>query len=64
MLATDGIIERRGEDLDGRVETLRMAVDSAPDGAEAAAGHVMASLGGTTADDGALLVVRLPGTLT
>jgi sigma-B regulation protein RsbU (phosphoserine phosphatase) len=55
---TDGLVERRGMDLDGRLDQLRQAVRSEPP--EAVCAHVMASLVGRqpATDDIALLVVR------
>ncbi|MEV0675295.1 GAF domain-containing SpoIIE family protein phosphatase [Actinosynnema sp. NPDC050436] len=57
-LYTDGLVERRGQDLDERLELLRRAV--APMPAEAACVRVMAELVGDQAapDDIALLTVR------
>jgi serine phosphatase RsbU (regulator of sigma subunit) len=55
---TDGLVERRGADLDKRLDQLRQTVR--PDPPEAVCAHVMASLVGRqpATDDIALLVVR------
>jgi len=57
---TDGLVERRGEDLDDGLERLRAAVEAAP--VEATADqlceHLVARLAGSE-DDAAVLVVRL-----
>jgi serine phosphatase RsbU (regulator of sigma subunit) len=55
---TDGLVERRGVDLDGRLDQLRETVR--PEPPEAVCAHVMASLVGRqpATDDIALLVVR------
>ncbi|SDM52600.1 PP2C family protein-serine/threonine phosphatase [Allokutzneria albata] len=58
VLYTDGLVERRGVDLDSRLELLRGAVSTAP--AEDTCARIMASLVGDRAstDDVAVLVVR------
>lgn len=57
-LYTDGLVERRGQDLDERLELLRLATSPMP--AEAACVRIMAALVGDQAapDDIALLAVR------
>lgn len=63
VLYSDGLVERRGEDLDVGLDRLRAAVDDAAGptaDVEAIADHVLAALGRTDggADDIALLVLR------
>ncbi|SEQ82002.1 GAF domain-containing protein [Lentzea xinjiangensis] len=58
VLYTDGLVERRGEDLDAGLERLRLAVT--PTGAEAACAQVMATMVGDrpATDDIALVAIR------
>jgi len=55
---TDGLVERRGADLDERLELLRASVT--PEAPETVCAHVMANLVGSepASDDTALIVVR------
>lgn len=58
---TDGLIEVRGSDVDAGVERLTDAVAEGPADLEALADHVIAQMtGGTSHDDTALLLVRVP----
>jgi serine phosphatase RsbU (regulator of sigma subunit) len=59
-LFTDGLVERRGQDLDDSLERLRRALNPEVSSAEAACADVMSDLIGSdrTEDDVALLVVR------
>ncbi|RDI19265.1 PP2C family protein-serine/threonine phosphatase [Lentzea flaviverrucosa] len=58
VLYTDGLVERRGEDLDSGLELLRQAVE--PMSPEAVCGQVMATMVGDTpaTDDIALVAIR------
>ena len=58
---TDGLIERRDEDLDSGIERLRLALESAPDDVDGIADHLLANCIGNrpTDDDVALVVVRV-----
>jgi len=58
LFYTDGLVERRGEDLDERMERLRAAVRAAAP--EAVCARVMATMVGTrpASDDIALVAVR------
>lgn len=58
VLYTDGLVERRGEDLDAGLELLRQAVE--PMSPEAVCGQVMATMVGDTpaTDDIALVAIR------
>jgi phosphoserine phosphatase RsbU/P len=55
---TDGLVERRGADLDERLELLRTSVTT--DAPELVCAHIMATMVGTdpASDDTALIVVR------
>ena len=63
LLYTDGLIERRGEDLSEGEAALAKAAASAPDDPELACNAIIAKLteGGEIADDVAMLVVQLIG---
>ena len=58
---TDGLIERRDEDIDRGIERLRLALESAPHDVDAIADHLLATCIGTrpTDDDVALVVIRI-----
>ncbi|HEU4567640.1 MAG TPA: GAF domain-containing SpoIIE family protein phosphatase [Marmoricola sp.] len=59
-LFTDGLVERRGVDLDGALERVRRLLDLELPSADAVCAHMMAALVGesTPEDDIALLVLR------
>src|SRR5918997_1164412 len=62
LLYTDGLVERRDEGLDDRLEQLRVALAEAPQELPAALEHLTATLGGDVAlrqDDVALLALRV-----
>jgi anti-anti-sigma factor len=62
LLYTDGLVERREESIDSRLEQLREAVAEAPEDLQAALEHLTATLAGDDAlrhDDVALLALRL-----
>ncbi len=64
VLCTDGLVERRGADIDERLEVLRDVVDSAPEpcSAEEMRRHLVVELlDGHTDDDVAIVVVQNPG---
>jgi len=61
LLYTDGLVERRDESIDNRLEQLRVALAEAPQELRAALEHLTATLGGKVAlrqDDIALLALR------
>jgi anti-sigma regulatory factor (Ser/Thr protein kinase) len=60
LLYTDGLVERRSDPIDSRLEVLTHAVDAATDSAEALADRVLARLlpDGHRRDDVALLAVQ------
>ncbi|NUU24250.1 MAG: SpoIIE family protein phosphatase [Streptomycetaceae bacterium] len=62
ILYTDGLVERRDEDLDAGLERLRRAALAAPDEIDHVCPHLIERcLAGTTAeDDVAILAIRLP----
>lgn len=63
VLYTDGLIERRGADIDERLEVLRRLVDSLPEDATAADIRdrlVSELIDADTADDVAIAVIRNP----
>ncbi|MHA3702177.1 SpoIIE family protein phosphatase [Jatrophihabitans sp. YIM 134969] len=58
---TDGLIERRDEDIDVGIERLRLAAEAAGPDPESLLGSVLATLAGHRADDDvAMLAVRCP----
>jgi anti-anti-sigma factor len=62
LLYTDGLVERRDQSIDSRLEQLRVALAEAPQELQAALEHLTASLGGDVAlrqDDVALLALRV-----
>lgn len=61
VLYTDGLVERRREDLDVGLDVLRAALSGAdPDDADTCCADLLATLDGRTAeDDAALLVLRV-----
>ena len=62
LLYTDGLVERRDDGIDSRLEQLRAAMDDAPHELDAALGHVTATLAGDEGlrqDDVALLALRV-----
>ncbi|MDQ1648005.1 MAG: hypothetical protein QOG60_62 [Frankiaceae bacterium] len=63
LLFTDGLIERRGADLDDGMDALAAAARVAPAGTEALCDHVLDAClpDGTAADDVALLVMETLG---
>ena len=64
LLYTDGLVERRGTMLDGRIDELCGLLTRAPAEPEALLDHVLGALvpGGSSEDDVALVAVRrLPG---
>ena len=65
LLYTDGLVERRDDGIDSRLEQLRAAVAAAPDELAAALEHLTATLVGDDAlrqDDVALLALRVAPT--
>jgi anti-sigma regulatory factor (Ser/Thr protein kinase) len=59
LLFTDGLVERRGESIDARLERLRSAAEQGPSDLEQLCDHVVAELvDGVPRDDVALLAVR------
>jgi anti-anti-sigma factor len=65
LLYTDGLVERRDDGIDSRLEQLRTAVAAAPDELPAALEHLTATLVGDDAlrqDDVALLALRVAST--
>ena len=65
LLYTDGLVERRDDGIDSRLEQLRAAVAAAPEELSAALEHLTATLVGDDTlrqDDVALLALRVaPG---
>ncbi|WP_420037695.1 SpoIIE family protein phosphatase [Streptomyces sp. cg28] len=61
ILYTDGLVERRGEDLEAGLERLRQAALDAPDDLDQLCRHLVRSClpNGSTADDVAILALRL-----
>ncbi|MFE9253220.1 SpoIIE family protein phosphatase [Streptomyces sp. NPDC007088] len=59
LLFTDGLVERRGEDLYSSMETLRTAFAGAPEPAEDICAELLDALPADDGDDIALLAVRL-----
>jgi len=62
LLYTDGLVERRDEGIDNRLQQLRVALAEAPQELQAALEHLTATLGGDVAlrqDDVALLALRV-----
>ncbi|MFG3283756.1 SpoIIE family protein phosphatase [Streptomyces sp. NPDC048111] len=59
LMVTDGLIERRGTDLDVSLELLRRAAAAAPAGTGALCDSLLARFGGDPDDDVALLALRL-----
>ncbi|WP_043254335.1 fused response regulator/phosphatase [Streptomyces sp. Tu6071] len=59
LLVTDGLVERRGEDLEQGIRRLTEAWESAPGRPEEACAHVLERLAPQGEDDVALLAVRL-----
>jgi PAS domain S-box-containing protein len=62
LLYTDGLVERRDDSIDSRLEQLRIALAGAPQELRPALAHLTATLGGDVAlrqDDIALLVLRI-----
>ncbi|RJQ75187.1 fused response regulator/phosphatase [Pseudonocardiaceae bacterium YIM PH 21723] len=57
LLITDGLVERRGEDLDTGLERLRSRVQLSPE-PDALCDQLLEDLGGDTEDDVALLAFR------
>jgi integral membrane sensor domain MASE1/anti-sigma regulatory factor (Ser/Thr protein kinase) len=59
LLYTDGLVEKRGEPIDARLDALRAAVSTAPRGLDAMCDHIVATLlDGAIEDDVALLALR------
>jgi anti-anti-sigma factor len=66
LLYTDGLVERRDDSIESRLEQLRVALAAAPQDLEAALEHLTATLGGANAlrqDDVALLALRVSTTV-
>jgi len=66
LLYTDGLVERRDDSIDSRLEQLRVALAGAPQDLQAALEHLTATLGGADAlrqDDVALLALRMSTTV-
>ncbi|MGH2944402.1 MAG: SpoIIE family protein phosphatase, partial [Solirubrobacteraceae bacterium] len=64
LLYTDGLVERRDDGIDNRLEQLRAAVAAAPADLQAGLEHLTATLGDDDAlrhDDVALLALRVTG---
>lgn len=61
VLFTDGLVERRGVDLDDALEELRRTVEAHAGHPDALAEHLLTRLAATAPDDVALLVVRVEG---
>ena len=62
LLYTDGLVERRDDSIDSRLEHLRVALAEAPRDLQAALEHLTATLGGDVPlrqDDVALLALRM-----
>lgn len=59
LLYTDGLVEKRGEQIDDGLTRLMDAAAAAPQGIEAASDHIVAAMiGSGVSDDVALLAVR------
>jgi Stage II sporulation protein E (SpoIIE)/GAF domain len=59
LLYSDGLVERRGTQIEERVAALEAAVAAAPAGSDALCGHVLDRMGTTAEDDVALLAMRV-----
>jgi anti-anti-sigma factor len=62
VLYTDGLVERRDDSIDNRLEQLRVTLAEGPEELQAALGHLTATLAGDDAlrqDDVALLALRV-----
>jgi anti-anti-sigma factor len=67
LLYTDGLVERRDESIDNRLELLRQTVAAAPEDLQAALEHLTATLAGEDTlrqDDVALLALRVTAAAT
>jgi serine phosphatase RsbU (regulator of sigma subunit) len=60
LLYSDGLVERRGSQMEERLEALRVAMAEAPAGSDRLCGHVLDRMGTRPGeDDVALLAVRV-----